>query len=253
MPPLRTLLEIEQKFLFNPALVPLFRANLGKPPFRSIVQPHPAVSSFRDVYYDGKGGELEKEGIWLRKREGKGWEVKQRLASASASASPILLSTRDPTGGGQGGRNHPSTTTTISNENNENSTYLRSTFIELNSLASIHRLIRTNFGPNVPGPEQNFGLEVLCDFRTDREHATVDDDFAVVLDRTCFGHAVGEVELIAGGACTGMNGDDPAEGHQRIDDFMRKYAWFFGGGGRGGKKIKGKLSAYFERFGVGMD
>lgn len=75
----------------------------------------------------------------------------------------------------------------------------------------------------------------------------MDDDFDVMLDRTCFGHAVGEVELIAGRAGTETD-DDAGEGHQRIDDFMRKYAWFFGGG-EGGKKVKGKLSAYFERFG----
>lgn len=77
----------------------------------------------------------------------------------------------------------------------------------------------------------------------------VDDDFDVMLDRTCFGHAVGEVELIAGRAGTGAD-YDVGDGHQRIDDFMRKYAWFFGGG-EGGKKVEGKFSAYFERFGEG--
>ena len=220
-PPHRALLEIEQKFAFNQALLPVFRANHGVPPFRSIVQRQQPVS-FRDVYYDDKAGTLQKEGIWLRRREGKGWEVKQRLASARAVSGGAI-------------------------ENNGNNNYLRSTFLELNSVTSIHRLIRTHFGPNAPGSEHNFGLEVLCDFRTEREQATVDDDFDVVLDRTCFGHTVGEVELIAGRASTGMIDDDPQEGHQRIDDFMRKYDWFFGGG----KNVKGKLSAYFERFGQG--
>ncbi|MCJ1424344.1 hypothetical protein MMC29_002231 [Sticta canariensis] len=244
----RPLLEIEQKFHLNTTLLPLFRANLGVPPFRSIIHRHPATSSFRDIYYDDKGRKLEKEGIWLRKREGKGWEVKQRLASAKAS--PLLLSARGPTGGGEDGSNNINNATT-STMKNENNTYLRSTFLELNSPASIHDLIRTHFGPNTPGPEHNFGLEVLCDFRTEREQATVDDDFDVVLDQTSFGHAVGEVELIAGRAGSGAD-DDPGKGHQRIDDFMRKYAWFFGGGEGGRrKKVKGKLSAYFERFGEG--
>lgn len=245
--PLRPLLEIEQKFHLNPSLLPLFRANLGVPPFRSIIPRHPATSSFRDVYYD-KGGTLQKAGIWLRKREGKGWEVKQRLASAKAS-SP-LLSARGPAGGGANGSNKINDATAMA-ATNENNTYLRSTFLELNSSASIHDLVRTHFGPNAAGPEHNFGLEAVCDFRTEREQATVDDDFDVVLDQTSFGHAVGEVELIAGRAGSGAD-DDPEKGHQRIDEFMRKYAWFFGGGEGGGrKKVKGKLSAYFERFGEG--
>lgn len=183
---------------------------------------------------------MEKEGIWLRRREGKGWEVKQRVggqAGASASAPSLLLNPDSITDEGRG-------TNAATDGNSQNHTYLRSTFLEVNSLADIHRLVRTHFGHNAPGPEDCFGLEVLCDFRTDREHATVDDDFDVVLDRTCFGHAVGEVELIAGRAGRGISNGNSEEGHRRIDAFMKKYTWFFGG-----KEIKGKLSAYFERFG----
>lgn len=208
---MRPLVEIEQKFAFNPALLARFRANQGVPPFRSLHQPQPATSSFRDRYYDSAGRTLEKQGIWLRQREGTGWEVKQRLR-------------------------------TPANENN--TTYLRSTFVELRAPAAIHGLVRAHVGADTPGPERAFGLELVCDFRTERERATVDDAFAVVLDRTCFGHAVGEVEL--------MDADGPAgdDGHGRIDDFMTRYAWFFR---RAGPKPKGKLSAYFERFGHPTD
>lgn len=204
----RPLLEIEQKFAFNPSLLARFRANQGVPPFRSLRQPQPATSRFRDRYYDSAGRALEKQGIWLRQREGVGWEVKQRSG----------------------------------NENNNNNTsYLRSTFVELRAPAAIHALVRAHVGPDAPGPERAFGLELVCDFRTEREEATVDDAFAVVLDRTCFGHAVGEVELIDADAA----GDD---GHGRIDAFRTRYAWFFG---EAGVKVKGKLSAYFDRFGHG--
>lgn len=70
-----------------------------------------------------------------------------------------------------------------------------------------------------------------------------------MLDVTDFGHAVGEVELLA---------EDAERAHEEIAGFVEGYGWFFGGGGGGGggegggqkrEKPRGKLSAYLERFG----
>ncbi|MCJ1466422.1 hypothetical protein MMC07_005041 [Pseudocyphellaria aurata] len=162
---------------------------------------------------------------------------------------------RERLGGGGSNLKNTTTATNTSNGNQETNAYLRSTFLELNSVASIHRLVRTHFGLNTPGAEHDPSLEVVCDCRTHREQATVDGDFDVVLDWTCSGHAVSEVELISGRTGTGTSDDEDESrrGHQRIDHFTKEYAWFFyasEGSGRS-KKVHGKLSAYFKRFGHG--
>ena len=81
----------------------------------------------------------------------------------------------------------------------------------------------------------DYGLDILCRFRTSRETASVDGKFTVVLDKTDFGH-VGEVELLA---------EDAEKSHAEIAEFMAKYSWFFDK-----KGPKGKLSAYFEKYGL---
>ena len=61
-----------------------------------------------------------------------------------------------------------------------------------------------------------------------------DGKFNVALDKTNFGHAVGEVELMA---------EDAPRAHKEIEDFMKEYTWFFGN-----EPPKGKLTAYFEKY-----
>ena len=96
------------------------------------------------------------------------------------------------------------------------------------------RMVRKHV-PECLGPENNFGLDMLCKFDTVRDSFLADGKFTVVLDHTDFGHQVGEVELMA---------EDAEKAHADIDAFLKEYAWFFDT-----TNPKGKLTAYFEKFG----
>lgn len=114
--------------------------------------------------------------------------------------------------------------------------YQRSTFDELTDPTEISALIASQLpvhkiGIGLP-PQEKFGLDVLARFVTTRQRYRADGRFAVVLDQTDFGHAVGEVELEAA---------DAAQAHEAIDAFLARYAWFCQAG-----PVEGKLSAYFR-------
>lgn len=115
------------------------------------------------------------------------------------------------------------------------SSFNRSTFKETRDV----HLIRQMVSERVPwclGPSECFGLSQLCQFQTSRHTFIADQKFTVVLDSTDFGHSVGEVELLA---------EDADKAHDEIDAFLDRYAWFFDR-----LKPKGKLTAYFEKFGT---
>lgn len=114
-------------------------------------------------------------------------------------------------------------------------TFTRSTFAETNNPTEVRDMIRKHL-PGCGEAEDEFGLGVLCRFKTSRENYLVDGKFNVALDQTNFGHAVGEVELMA---------EDAPKAHKDIEDFMEKYSWFFGT-----EPPKGKLTAYFEKYGM---
>jgi thiamine-triphosphatase len=111
-------------------------------------------------------------------------------------------------------------------------TFIRSAFEEFKGHQQIRDLIG-NFLTESRTGDRNFGLERICHFTTTRETFFADERFSIMLDRTDFGHTVGEVELMHSNA---------QEAHRAIDDFMNKYSWFFDR-----TKPKGKLSAYFEK------
>ncbi len=97
-------------------------------------------------------------------------------------------------------------------------------------------LVRARFG-DASLVEDNFGLDAIARFETFRSWMLADDRFKVVLDETDFGHWVGEVELEAEDA-------DAEKAHEEIEAFLWRYRWFFDTA-----KPKGKLTAYFEKFG----
>lgn len=124
-----------------------------------------------------------------------------------------------------------------------NGSFLRSTFVETKDLTQIRELLRCRF----PHPDDrsnrqddNFGLNPVAAFGTERVTLVAKEnyrEFSVVLDSTDFGHEVGEVEVMAEEA-----GAEKAHGD--IERFLKRYPWFFDTRGP-----KGKLTAYFERFG----
>ena len=113
-------------------------------------------------------------------------------------------------------------------------TFTHSTFEETNDPTEIRDLIRKHL-PRCGEAENGFDLPVICRFTTTRENYLADGKFNIALDMTDFGHAVGEVELMA---------EDGLKAHKEIGDFMQEYSWFFGG-----EPPKGKLTAYFEKYG----
>lgn len=117
--------------------------------------------------------------------------------------------------------------------------FLRTTFEETNDTSQILKMLKA-YIPTASDHSQNFGLEEMCQFTTWRNSFEVNEKFNVVLDETDFGHRVGEIEVMA---------EDPDVAHKEIENFKGKHGWLFGGDG--GEKPKGKVTAWFERFGEG--
>ena len=107
------------------------------------------------------------------------------------------------------------------------------TFHETADAKEITELVRQII-PHASGPHDDFGLDVLARFKTERETAIVDGQFTVCLDRTNFGWSGGEVEVLA-------EENEADRVRKQIEQMMSKYGWFFKR-----EKVTGKLSAYFE-------
>jgi thiamine-triphosphatase len=121
--------------------------------------------------------------------------------------------------------------------------FIQSSFYETTNLDEIKQLVNTHtkskgvkHSSDTTSPENNFGLTSICRYVTSRETFLADDRFSIMLDTTDFGHWVGEVELEAHNSTTAL---------ADIDSFMQRYSWFFANDA----KPKGKMTAYFERFG----
>lgn len=107
-------------------------------------------------------------------------------------------------------------------------------------------------------PDRGIGWHEAARFVSYRDKFLVDDKFTVILDKTDFGHVVGEVELekevtvtVAGGGAIKKEEEQQVDGmavsqviagmDREIDKFMKRYEWAFPPG-----KPVGKLSAYFS-------
>jgi thiamine-triphosphatase len=229
-----------------------------------------------DVYFDahkpGGSGQmciLAQHGIWVRRRNNV-WQAKQRIFDPPDDENrKSKTSTDAPAATAAAGR--------------DESFFLRTVFKELDSPREIHALV-TRYVPSTvssssflstaaaataaAAQSNNFNLHPIADFTTFRQTFLADKRFQVVLDETCFGHRVGEVEILAE---PGME----RHAQKEIDRFMRRYCWFFlsssssslssssSSSKEDGKsresddgedgKVKGKLTAYFEKFQSGFD
>ncbi|KAL2000915.1 hypothetical protein VTN02DRAFT_2469 [Thermoascus thermophilus] len=235
------LLEVERKFAILPSLLARFKSNQGAPPFVSLE--YLGRKKIHDVYFDIRvfksldGSStvkmedvLAKNGIWVRSRNGI-WGAKQRVPDDKTAAAPDAQHGHEKGG--------------------EESKYLRTIFNEIACPQDIQDLVRRYIPsslslsyPAVLDCTNNFGLERVADFTTTRDTYLADDRFRIMLDEMCFGHRVGEVEIE-------VPAEQGAEAQLEIDRFMERYRWFFlaseGGDGKGAK-VKGKLTAYFEKF-----
>ena len=203
-----TLLEVERKFSWKQTNFKLLVLNKGSPRFT--LPPRIHTKTFRDVYYDSND-KLSSNGVWVRERLHYGLP-----ASANTPNAGVWEAKKAMPG----------------------SSFTHSTCEETQDTSRISQMISKHL-PGRCDPEDNFGLEELCQFETLRRSFCADQKFTVVLDETDFGHSTGEVELLA---------EDAGKAHAEIDAFMRRYGWFFDC-----SKPKGKLTAYFERFPQGRD
>lgn len=167
-------------------------------------------STFTDTYFDDPVSTLSTQGVWVRQR-GTDWQAKIR----------------------QGGD------------------YTNSQFQELSCPDDIARMIKSyNIQYSPLGSDKSFGLKSMARFTTIREEWKADKKFKIVLDKTDYGHAVGEVELELE---LETNNNDENERRwaaerqgmtrqmdRQIETFMQDYSWAFPDG-----KPVGKLSAYF--------
>jgi thiamine-triphosphatase len=135
---------------------------------------------------------LASKGIWIRKRD-QSWEAKINLRNS----------------------------------------FVKAAYDEVSSIPEIRSLVSKHVpGPGSTDEQANFGLQAFCDFTTYRSNYVADKEFNVVLDTTDFGHAVGEVEIMA---------SDVEKAERDIDEFFARYPWFFQRG-----SPKGKIAAYME-------
>lgn len=189
------------------------KANSGSPAFGSLE--YLGQTTFTDTYFDDPVSTLSTQGVWVRQR-GTGWQAKIR----------------------QGGD------------------YTNSQFQELSCPDDIGRMIKSyniQYSPLLlaRGTDKTFGLKSMAQFTTIREAWRADKKFKIVLDKTDFGHAVGEVELELEEVGSNNNENEKLWAAERqgmitqmdrqIETFMQDYSWAFPDG-----KVVGKLSAYFE-------
>lgn len=207
-----TTFEVERKFAPTSKSMQLLTSNTGMTPFNSLL-PQGTVN-FEDIYYDTAKNDLSNAGVWLRQR-GNLWQAKVRISG----------------------------------------NYTNSAFKELTEIDEISSLL-SSLVPDV-SLDASDGLQgaamlEAARFVSYRDKFLVDERFTVILDKTNFGHVVGEVELEKYGAVTTeQDGAEEVDGvpvsriiaemDQEIDEFMNRYVWAFPPG-----KPVGKLSAYFS-------
>lgn len=274
------LLEIEQKFTFNPALIPALLRKIhphshshSRLPFS--LPPPLKTTTFHDTYYDSQN-ELSTAGLWLRKRRhlvdpSTTSPSTNNRSSSSSNNNKIITTATDE-------EEEAENEEWEAKQSHQNSSFLRSTFSETRDPQKISSLLRSHFPESHPRPRSNnnnnnnndirnkhntrirtdfnhlFSLDTIAAFTTTRttlhipftetttdNHNDPEKSFTVALDSTDFGHRVGEVELMT---------DDADAAHAAIDALVRRYAWFFVDTTSGsGPPPKGKLTAYFEKFG----
>lgn len=117
---------------------------------------------------------------------------------------------------------------------------LNSRLQEISDHTTIAEKIHSLTGQTIP-QSSNFGLSRLAGFSTTRQTWLADDEFTLVLDRTDFGHTVGEVELEINARVHDSEEAEKlmTEMDMKIVEFLERYKWAFS------EAIPvGKLTAY---------
>ncbi|PSK42133.1 hypothetical protein B9Z65_4047 [Elsinoe australis] len=255
-------LEIERAF---PSLTRHFPTNDGNPPFTTLHR-LPA-SRFTDTYHDTASSQLHQQGVYLRRRNGE-WQAKFAIGDTTTPLKGGVKKFEEVHGLDRITRCMGlvlDSEEEVAKEGGKEETAQGS--------AGTGRDFKETAGSVILAQ-----LKTVARFRTTRHRWFVDGEYEIAVDRTCFGHVVGEVEFVGemgleGGEMVGLKvggkgglvlgGGDGAvhggrqgvEGEEmvgvaadfaasKVERFMERYAWAFERG-----EGKGKLTAYFERYG----
>lgn len=157
------------------------KANSGSPAFGSLE--YLGQSTFTDTYFDDPVSTLSKQGVWIRRRGRTGWQAKIRQGGDYTNSQFQELSCPDDIG------------RLIKSYNIQY--YYSPKLLLSSSSSSTGGWSSEGFGSEgwSNGHDKTFGLKSMAEFTTIRETWRANKEFKIVLDRTDFGHAVGEVEL----------------------------------------------------------
>lgn len=217
------------------------KANSGSPAFESLE--YLGQSTFTDTYFDDPVSTLSRQGVWVRQRGGTGWQAKIRQGGDYTNSQFHELSCPDEIG------------RIIKSYNIQYSPTLTTSSSSSSSSAGYESESESASASD----KASFGLKRMAQFTTIREAWRANKEFKIVLDRTDFGHAVGEVELeveVEVESKSKCNENNNNHNHhdenerqkgmttqmdRQIETFMQDHSWAFPDG-----KVVGKLSAYFD-------
>ncbi|OBT71264.1 hypothetical protein VF21_09931 [Pseudogymnoascus sp. 05NY08] len=124
--------------------------------------------------------------------------------------------------------------------------FINSAFAEIDGNNAVNEIIKQNFSDFADGAAIEEILTPCAEFATDRESWMIDGKFKVDVDKTDFGHTVGEVELTRTLEYVNEEEEKLKELKEKMDQeiklFMQSYPQAFPVG-----RPVGKLSAYFQQ------
>ncbi|OAF56022.1 hypothetical protein VC83_07993 [Pseudogymnoascus destructans] len=124
--------------------------------------------------------------------------------------------------------------------------FINSAFAEIDGNNAVREIIDQNLSNSADGADIEEILKPCAEFATDRESWMIDGKFKVDVDKTDFGHIVGEVELTRTLEYANEEEEKLRELKEKMDQeikvFMQSYPQAFPVG-----RPVGKLSAYFHR------
>ncbi|KFZ20938.1 hypothetical protein V502_02965 [Pseudogymnoascus sp. VKM F-4520 (FW-2644)] len=128
---------------------------------------------------------------------------------------------------------------------------INSAFAEIDGNNAVKEIIKQNLRDSADGADIEEILKPCAEFATGRESWMIDGKFKVDVDKTDFGHIVGEVELTRTLEYVNEEEEKLKELKEKMDQeiklFMQSYPQAFPVG-----RPVGKLSAYFDRLGHRM-
>ncbi|KFY03039.1 hypothetical protein V490_00333 [Pseudogymnoascus sp. VKM F-3557] len=124
--------------------------------------------------------------------------------------------------------------------------FINSAFAEINGNNAVKEIIMHNLRGFANGADIEEILKPCAKFATDRESWMIDGKFKVDVDKTDFGHTVGEVELTKTLKYVNKEEEKLKELKEQMDQEIKLFMQFYPQAFPVGRPV-GKLSAYFRQ------